>query len=609
MPLPSRWRAAPSLLPPVLSLAVSLISSFSLVGVSAAQNAPANGVDIDRRLVVAVTEGRGPSERVLRFEVAPDADKFAYPQPEIDALAGALVARNRALSDSAQIDLAIKAFGLSQGGFAAIGTLAEHAAYLKGFSSINTALNNIGLVFALGTATRDASGGNTKVAVANSLKALANYAVSRFGSSALQIAGVASFIIDVTLSEWQSGLTEIAEDVQYCRYKAYYAANGMSVHDWQGKALELYKRAESGRDPKAFDTWLDGAVNEYVHRAFSSNSIDLYAECGGSSFGDTDYIQGLIEAEYKGEINEMLVEKVLPEITEYAWQRTLQGEVARANLYLRPDLNQTYRLEVTVYDADEDAQIYMELPSGGKWRGRLRADGTLQADITYYALMKAGFPEEITLVSEDGEETKELIIADGRMTAVFGMPATPLVARYSLREGGQECENKRVRDGGAAEFFTESRPAASLDHLDMAVTGAGTVYIGNFDGSIWSLASPGRYTDAATLFGAPYFDNIASLENCSFDMFNAGRVAEGDCTIERFEEKQVSARTVIGRTCISTASIGMVGVFAAMGGEMQYFDLDTPEGRAVIQTLRSVMGEHMPGFDPSSLHVGAPSNP
>ncbi len=556
-----------------------------------------------------ITEGRGPKERVVRFEAAPGAELFSLPEADVEALAEALENDNEQARRRAQVDLAIKAFGSTQGAFAAIGTLAEHAAFMSSFGRVNTALNDIGLVMALIQASRDVARGDSRAAAIGTSRGLVNYAVGKWGSSALQVAGVAVFVIDVTLSEWQAGLTDIGKDVWACRYRAYYAAHGMSVRDWQEKALELYRAAERQDDLKAFDTWLDGAVNEYVTRAFPSGSLELYSECNGSSFGDTTTIQRMIEAEHKRAVNQMLVDKVLPAIADYAWKRSLEKEVARANLYLRPELNQTYRLEVTVYGADDVTGFYMALPNGGKWRGKLRADGTRQVDITYYALMKAGFPEEITLVRGDAEETKELIIADGRMTAVFGMPATPFVARYSLREGAQDCELKRVRDGGAPEFFTESRPASSLDHLDIAATGSGTVYIGSFDGREWDTASPGRYTDAATLFGPPYFDNITSLKNCSLDMFSAGRVIEGDCTIERFEEKQVSARTVIGRSCISTASIKMAGVFAAMGGEMQYFDLDTPEGRAAFQALRGVMAQYMPGFDPSSLHVGTPSNP
>lgn len=596
----------------VFSLSIGLISSLSLAGMAMAQNAPVNAAGVDRRLVVPVAEGRGPHEKVVRFEVAPDADQFAYPQPEIDALAGALEGENRAARDAAQIDLAVKAFGLSQGGFAAIGTLAEHAAYAKSFARVNTALNNIGLVFALAQAGRDVANGNTQAAVIGTTKALVNYAVGRFGSSALQIAGVASFVVDVTLSEWQAGLTEIAEDVQFCRYKAYYDAHGMSVHDWQVKALDLYKRAEKTRDPKAFDTWLDAAVNEYVHRAFTSDEIELYSECGGSSFGDTAYIQGRLEEEHKGFLNEMLVEKVLPEIADYAWKRTLQAQVAAANRDLRPELNRTFDLEVTAYDFEEGARVVMPLPNGSEWGGRLRDNGTFRAQLTYYALMKAGFPDEIRLESGGESDTVDLVVSEGRLSAVFGVPATPYVARYSLQESAQSCEVKRMHEGEDPTFETQDRPASGLDHLDMAVvvrpSGTPLPIQGDFNGTSWVLASPGRYENGVTLYGEPYLDSITSLENCAFDMFSQGSLAEGDCTIERHERKAVSTHTVIERTCISTAQISMEGIFATMGEGMQYYALDTPEGRATISALRAAMGQYMPGFDASSLHITTPDN-
>ena len=590
----------------VTYLFVGLVAFFINGGAGFAQGAPEG---VDQRLIAPVTEGRGPHEKVVRFEVAPDAERYRLPAADIEALVDALESGNAAARRAAQVDLGMKAFGTTQGAFGAIGTLAEHAAYMKSFSRVNTALNNIGLVVALAQVGRDVANGDTQGAVIGSLKAFVNYAVGKWGSSALQIAGVASFVVDVTLSEWQAGLTEIGKDVWACRYRAYYAAHGMSVSDWKKKALELYQAAEKSGDIKAFDTYLDAAVNEYVSRAFKSGALELYSECNGSSFGDTRTIQQMIEDEHKGVLNQMLVDKVLPEIADYAWSRSLAAEVARANLYLRPELNQTWRLEVTAYGAAEDTRLVMPLPRGGEWGGKLRADGTFRAEISYYALMKAGFPDQVRLESAAGAETRELIIADGRLTAVFGMPATPFVARYRIEEGEQACQVTRLRQGEAPEHEAQTRPAAALEHLDIAVTGDGTIYLGAFDGQVWRVASPGRWVDNATLFGPPWFEHIQSLENCSFDMFSAGRLAEGDCTIERFESKAVSARTVVERLCRSSAQISMAGIFAAMGSEMTYYGLDTPEGRAVITALRQAMGEGIPGLDASGLHISPPSNP
>jgi len=599
----------------MLSLFIGLLSSLSLVGMSLAQTAPMTTGGVDSRLIFPVIEGRGPHATVKLFKIAAGADKYQLPQADIEALAESIEASNRADARDALVNMAIDAFGLGEGGVAALGTLAEHAAFLKSFGPLNTALNKLGMVFVLAQATRDASNGKTDVALINVAKGLSFYAVSKWGSSALQIAGVAVFIFDVTLSLVHSGGMEIAHDVQYCRYRSFYkfSRQALTVKQWQAKTLELYQTAERANDPKLFDELLDKAVDDYVHLGIKSDDIEKYSECGVSVFGGASReIEVQLMAEYKREINAMLVAKVLPGIADYAWERTLEMQVIRANQDLRPILNRTFDLEVTAYDFEEGALVVIPLPNGGEWGGKLRDDGTLRTQITYYALMKAGFPDEIRLESGGESDTVDMVISEGRMSAVFGVPATPYVARYSVQESAQSCEVKRMRDGEDPTFETQDRPASSLDHLDMAVVvtpnGTPLPIQGKFNGTSWALASPGRYEDGVTLFGEPYLDNITSLENCAFDLFSQGSVAEGDCTIERYERKAVSAHTVIARTCISTAQISMDGVFATMGEGMQYYALDTPEGQAMISALRAAMGASMPGIDASSLHITTPDN-
>ena len=588
---------------------VGMVSSVALAGAGFAQTAA--GAELDRHLITPITQGKGPHETVERFQIAAGADAYRVPQAGLDALAEAIEARNRADARSALVNMAIDQFGLGEGVVAAMGTLAEQAAYLKSFGPVNTALNRLGLVIAVAQAARAASNGRTDEAVITVTKGLSFYAVGRWGSRVLQIYGVAAFVVDLTLSQVNAGALEIADDVQSCRYNAYYKAHGRSVHAWQKEALALYQTAEKSKDPGAFEGLLDAAVNKYVSLGFTSDAIERIEDCGVSQYGEMrSDVQAKIMARHKRVVTAMLAEKVLPGIADYAWNRTLRMQVKQANEDLVPILNRTFDLEVTAYDFDEGARVVIPLPNGGQWGGKLRDNGTFHGKITYYALMKAGFPDEVRLESGGESDTIDLVISEDRLSAVFGVPATPYVARYSLQESAQSCELKRMRTGEDPTFETQERPASSLEHLDMAVvvTPSGTPLPvqGTFNGTTWTLASPGRYIDGATLYGEPYLDNITALENCAFDMFSQGSMAEGDCTIVRYERKAVSAQTVMARTCTSTAEIRLEGIFATMGEGMQYYALDTPEGRAMITALRAAMGEYMPGFDASSLHISTP---
>jgi len=225
--------------------------------------------------------------------------------------------------------------------------------------------------------------------------------------------------------------------------------------------------------------------------------------------------------------------------------------------------------------------------------------------------MRAGFPETVRLETATGSETHGLLIAEGRMTTQFGTPKTPVVVRYQMEEGDQTCSVRRIKAGQPDTEETQTRPARAPSTFDMAVTNTGAMYLGryNLDPLGWSPASPGRYTKAALLFGAPFHDNIQSFENCRFEMLKNDRLAEGSCTIERFERKAVSTQTTIERICISPATFELVGIFASMGGKAKYYAMDTPEGEAIIDVMRMGLTKVSPGSNPGAANNQTPSNP
>lgn len=554
-------------------------------------------------LMEPVTEGRGPDEKVMRFKPAKDADKFRFSDASIAALSAAMEANDQAATRAAQLALGVQAFGDTQGVFAAMGGVAEHALLAKSFSGVNNALNNVGFVFALAQVARDATNGDKEAAVFGALKSFVNFSIGRWGSSALQIAGIATFVVDVTLREWQSGLTEIGVNVWTCRYNAYYDDKGMSVSDWKVKALKLYEEAKKS-DAARFEADLDKALDEYVQRAFAERNIAFFSECNGSYFGDTKTIQRLIEAEHKGVLEKLMVKHVLPEVSERAWQDNLKQQISNANYTLKPDLNQSFLLEVTVYDAPDGARVVMPLPNGGEWGGALRPDGTFRAKITHYALLKAGFPERVRLEAGDLSEEHALVIADGRMTTVFGVPKTREVVRYQLQEGSQSCKVRRFDRGKLISEEQQSRDARPSSTVDMAESGIGAVFLGHYhlEDETWSPASPGRHVSPRLVFGAPYVDDIQAMKNCHFDFFTIQNLVEGECSIERFERKAFGENKVIERTCASTAQMDVIGIFASLGGsKKQYFGMDTPEGREAVAVIRKIMNNSLTSDDPAGF--------
>jgi hypothetical protein len=597
----------------LLGLLGAMVKVFALLIILLAPLSQCSSASAEpsKAFITFETEGKGPRETIKRFLPAPGYEAARLPSGPIKDISSSLLQGHRQVSQEKALALGMQVFGDTQGSFAAIGTLAEHALFQSSFSNVNNALNNVGLMFAAVQVARDAMAGNKEAAIYGGLKSWMNYAVGRWGWGSLQVGGVAIFVFDITLREWQAGLTELSEDIWRCRYRRYYQENGRSVNDWKVKLWSLYLEAEKSKG-QPFGTYIDGVLNEYVSRAFDDSAdLALYSDCGTSSMGDRQFVQDSLKAEYKQIIEAMLVKKVLPEIARMAWRKTVLDQVARANFYLKPDLNESFELMVTVYDLDGPARVVLPLVNGKAWSGSVRANGTFKTRVTKFALMKAGFPDIIKLQTEAGEQQAALSLAGDRLIAMFGTPKAQLISRLKWEEGPQECVVRRLEKNGAIDRKVVDREPRPVTLVDMAQLANGTTLYGQYDGKTgtWSLASPAIISDSKIDFGPPYMDHIQSVSGCQMGFLVADKVGKGSCRIERFEKKQVSSTVTIERRCHSDARITLVGAFSRMGDEMRYVALDGQAGKILTDQLREGLIKGTEGFDPSMLNGSGLSIP
>lgn len=553
----------------------------------AGAQAQAGNTDIGP-LLIPVTEGRGPGEHVVEFKIAADALSHRLPDDPVSALGQALLDKNRSAERIAAEELARQAFGDRLGVVSAAGTLAEHALWLDQFSSVNEAMAIVGLGLGFAQVARDAAAGRDDAALTGGIKTWMNFAISKWGWRSAQIGGVALFVVDIVLREWQSGITEIATDIWTCRYQAWYRAHPRSVGEWKAKIWEVYQTAETeGAGP--FANYVDGLLNEYVARAFADELLPSYGECSGSSMGlEHSLVQRIVMAEHKKLLEQMLAAKVMPEIADRAFLRSLRAQIRLAETHLKPRLNKAMLLEVTAYGYPAGARVVMPLPAGGEWAGKLRDDGTFRAKLTKFAILKAGYPDTIRIETADGIEERKLAISGDRLLAMFGSPQTPVVARYTLSEGAGTCRVSRTSRDGSREQQNVDVPARAPQPVDFALLANGSWVFGQFDlSSGWTTASPGVAKGASISFGAPYFDAVSSIEDCSMGFLVEDTIAQGKCTIRRSDSKQVSADITLARQCSAPARLALAGVFASVvTGDMQYYPVEGAEGRAIVNLLK-----------------------
>lgn len=558
-------------------------------------------------LLFARTKGAGPGETVTGFEVAPNALAHRPPSDVINKLGNSLIEKNDAAQAEAAAALGRDSFGIKLGINAAIGTLAEHALWLEEIAPVNAAYTYIGLALGVAQVARDAAAGRDDAALTGGIKTWMSFSISKWGTGAMQIGGVALFVVDVTLTQWQGAVVSAAKDVWACRYKAWYQNHPRPMSEWKAIIWKAY--LDSEKDSGAlFGTYVDGILNEYVGRAFKDELLPTYGDCNAASFGlEHSSIQNLIMQDFKSLLERALAEKVMPEIADRAFLRNLEAQIPLARQRLMPVLNRVFELTVTAYGYPEGTPVIVDLPAGGRWGGKLRADSTMTGKITYYAIEKAGFPDKVRIEGPNGSEERRLALEDGRLTATFGTPEVQVVARYLLSEEAGTCEVARIASDGTRSTETAGSPQHALQHVDFAILPNGSWVVGKYDISTgWPIASPGVATSTGIELQAPFFDAITRLENCGMGFLSDGSLAGGSCTVTRFDSKAVSARTTIERTCRTPASLSLEGIFASVvTGEMDYYPVDGAEGKAIVDILKQSLRQGVK----SGQAVGMPTIP
>ncbi len=557
------------------------------VGLLAVAPAVASAAPLVAPFITYTIKGSGPTEEVVAFKAAEDLSRYALPDSAITNLSGAIVTNDTTRQQEAAFSTFMQAVGDLQGGLGALGTLAQHAAYIDALGDINTGLNNVGLALGAFQVYRDAIKGEKKAAVTGAVKTWVNFAVGRWGWSAAQIGSVAAFVVDITLREWQSGLLDIAHDVWWCRYTTYYRKDGKrTVNDWKVKVWELYQRSQRSQSTP-FQKLLDDELDAFVHKAFSAN-LALFSDCSGpgsaSSFGGAvKSVQDKLAAEHRATIEAMLVKQVFPEVADRIWRQNVGRQVDDLNLLRVPDLNQKLNLEVTAYDVTGPAKVAIPLPGGKRWTGKLKPDGTFQTQVTKWALVKAGLPDTIELETENGVETRPIAIVGNRIIAIFGTPKVSLISDYRWSEGPQHC----ITSGGTSGVVITDLPANDTS-VHLAQLREGVFILGHYDAGAgtWTLASPGSTTAKGLAFGPPNLDHVQSLTGCDLGFLSGGGIAKGGCTVKRLEFKAVSARVTLKRYCESTVKLDLVGAYTTMAGKLQYFSFEGEQGKA----LRGVLG-------------------
>ncbi|MFX0543261.1 hypothetical protein ACEWPM_016255 [Roseovarius sp. S4756] len=563
---------------------------------------------------VVVSEGEGPTERVVEYRLAPDAGDEMLPDNSVESVLGAMqTERASAIMDSS-LNVGFGLFGDGLGAAASVATIAEHAVMIPSLSTTNNILAYAGLVITVLQVSSDLRAGEHKSAGVNAYKGTLSFVVGKFGWGALQIGGVSLFVVDVILREVESGARDIYLDrwrPVFARFLRESPEARRSINDWKRIVWNLYLEAESyaGDDSEErrdyFREALSYEIASYLAKADMA-SISLYADfdrTGGGTSGLNDQIMKDLRESFTFRLEAMLVRDVLPEITERAEERQLRLILERMNRDLRPEMNKPVRLDVTAWGVPS-GQVRIPLAEG-EWGGPLEPNGTFSMEFTNFAWIKAGLPQRIILDGPDGRQEAPLQVQGDRAVAIFGQPKASLIARSVLTEGRRYCSLTRYT---LDRSFIDSERREDRDRapvtLDTAIMPGDLVIVGRYDSDTgqWTQASPGvwRYGDQLHL-GEPRIDGLSILENCRISLMTPeGEVAQSQCRLVR-QREWIRNGELRSLRCGSDAEVDLQGVFTDIGEGMKYYALDGEVGKMLTQVLRRSISEGVEGMSPDML--------
>lgn len=592
--------------------------------------------------ILMVTEKEGTiREKVVAFKINPEVkDRLAtmrsfVSEKGLRQMTDAQTVANRDAMEAAAAAEGWGMFNLGFGAGGAVGTVAEQTLEMGGLNKVNTTMTNLGLFMTVWQVNIDLCSGDNQSAGINAYKGILGYAIGTWGTSALQVANVATFVIDVALQEFGKAAWLARTDAWRQVYTKYYTEReasaeageygvqplwseskekklervqgqtegGRTINEWKF-LLDYYR--QNAKSPSGFEALVLREVKSYVESFWESKDFDVEkSNIDSSSWGFgrgaslTDDIKAKLEDEHRAKLMAMLVKKVFPEIARREWYRSLESFVKDLNDTTRAELNDVIRIDIGAYNLVTPAKIVLKKPNGGEWTGSLQPNKPRTLEITKLAMLKAGWPSEISLELPEGTQTRPLVPVNDFVAISFGEPVTPLVVVYDRRESAPVCTIKTTSPKGESTIQTETRPAPSGD-LDIATYPVGdasnyslSLVLGDFNGTDWRAASPGTMGagGASMVFSVPRYEDISSISACEGGFLVGDALSQAQCKVERRNDTEDASGQRTEMRCSSQMTIKVKGGYVTVGEAMTYVPLDGEAGAMLRNILRQSMSK------------------
>ncbi|HRG95603.1 MAG TPA: hypothetical protein PLR99_05080 [Polyangiaceae bacterium] len=353
----------------------------------------------------------GPAARV-EYATYPFAVDFADASTAQNILSGSFEA-----AAEEGWEASMEWFGIGQ----AVATLGEGGAAFASYAGaasvlgrVNDLAGNLGIAFAVVQLALDMSKeGNKRVAVGNAMRAIGLDAISRWGTSAMKVAGVGVFFLDYSLNEFASTAWAGRKDLWARAFACYYANNGRTHAQWLARFKAIVSEA---RTPDAASAGIRDEVVAYSKNIWSADGADLgmcQAELGAAFLGSFGGLSEATKKDLSAEYARQLFADLTPELSALAKWATAQQQERTHRLLeeLRGRWNQETTVEIALKTKDPKRKLdgvpvaITTKKDPARWRGTTDAKGVFTMQITALGYMLYGRPTEVvaTLPGPDGK--------------------------------------------------------------------------------------------------------------------------------------------------------------------------------------------------------------
>lgn len=300
-------------------------------------------------------------------------------------------------------------FGIGQ----AVATLGEEGAAFASYmgaatvlGKVNELAGNLGLAFALVQFGLDMSKeGNERIAVGNALKAIGFDAISRWGTSAMKVAGVGVFILDYSIGKFADAAWSGRKDLWAKAFACYYEKNGRNHAQWLSRLKTIVSAAP---DPNAASAGIRAEIVSYSKEIWTVEEVELglcQADVGAAWKGAGGGLREDLKRDLSTEYARQLYSDLRPEFDALSKWATAQQQARTHQLLeeLRGRFNQKTVIEVVLKTKDPKkkiADLAVAIPTrkdAALWRGKTDAKGAFTMEVTGLGYMLYGSPNEVTV--------------------------------------------------------------------------------------------------------------------------------------------------------------------------------------------------------------------